>query len=643
MGRAKILIIVFAFILPMQLFGQYDTVYWRTEAAFVELTDDEIKGNDAVIIEDNRAVVYKLTYRNHTRHKIIHISTQDGLDANNKIVIHVPDAVELSSIRARTISKDGEIEEMGRSSMKEVENYEGGGGLKMYAIEGAEVGGQIEYEYILREPLYDSGKENLSMDYPTKKACILIRWSTSYAVDTKGYNADFDMRRFKLQHYYHFKDIPPIADEKYAVPDANRPYVVHKIKGSQRFQSDFANYPSLFKSFQKTFFEMESADLKKGKSAIKGFEITEGDEENTLKRLNEFLKAKFTYEPGYDDELEQVPNIVKTGLGNDFGLTKLYCAALTHLDIKHQVLITTNKYDMWLDPKFASRYTADEYIIYFPDYETYIYPSAQVAQYGLIPSWLCGNKALIIDKTLKTANFREVESRLPELNQTNLKIDVKLNLAKSNSTIQIAQYGSGQIAYDYNYEYYYAESDADKKKELLNLIDWRYPESKVVSIETVNDEAWGDISKCEDYECKRHLKATVESSTLYDRAGNNLLVNVGKLIGPQTELYSERERVQRVTCAHNKSYSFVITIDIPEGYSFAGTENAEFDNEFAYEDGEKVAGFKSEVEATDDQVVIKIYEYYAKVNIGKKYYQDYRKIINSAADFNKATILFKKN
>ena len=114
------------------------------------------------------------------------------------------------------------------------------------------------------------------------------------------------------------------------------------------------------------------------------------------------------------------------------------------------------------------------------------------------------------------------------------------------------------------------------------------------------------------------------------------------MLGPQTEMYSELERVQPINTGYNKSYAFRINIPIPEGYKYTGEQNGIIDNSFKNGDGEKVAGFKSSIEVVNNVIQINIDEFYAFVNINKKFYEDYRRVINSAADFNKAVLLLEK-
>ncbi|MCH2236138.1 MAG: hypothetical protein MK078_18040, partial [Crocinitomicaceae bacterium] len=324
------------------------------------------------------------------------------------------------------------------------------------------------------------------------------------------------------------------------------------------------------------------------------------------------------------------------------GLTKLFSLFFTELDIDFQILMTSNKYDVLIDPDYCSPYAFDDYIIYIKKHDIYIYPGQNSSQINHIPSWLVGNNALVLDQNWDTQRFVEVPSQDPEKNKTFLKMAVTLHIDQNTSSIEIDAFGTGEIAHDYNDDYYYSESEEERKENIEGYLNWRIEGATIETLDIVEKEKWGDITTCEDYECKRAFSASMTASSLFDNMGDKILVNIGTIIGPQSELYSENERVLPITNSYNKSYQFEIRLTIPDGYKYAGQENVEIDNLFKNEEGEEIAGFKSILKEEKGEIIIEIYEFYNQVNIDKKYYEDFRTIINSAADFNKAIILLEK-
>lgn len=640
------LILTIILTLPLISFGYSeaeDTIFWREKAELIPLNEKDIAYGDATILEDNRFVNYKSRSRETTRHKIVYIKTQEGLDDNNKVVIYVPNSGAIKNIKARSISKDGDIVELNENNIKEIDDYSDNGNLKVFAIEGAEVGGQIEYTYTLKTPLYDSGLELYSMDYKTVHGCMLIRCYDFFEIDSKARNWEGDDVDTRTENLYIFENILPIAQEKYATPKANRLAVEHKLLGGGTSETLYSDYDNVLAKLNKDFFEFTNKELKKAKSYLKKFEGVESDDQETLKNLTAYLKSKVFYQEKYNQpNYENVLVIMKSGVANDVGLTKFYCLLVQSLGIEYEVLVSCNKYSARLDPGYCSRNTTDEFILYFPSYKTYLYPSSQVTHYGMVPSWLAGNTGMIVHPSKRFARFKEIESAPHDENLTALTINIDMDLGSNSSVFNIDAFGTGQLAFSHNYDMYYADSDKEKQQELEGYVKWRYPDAEIQNVSMVDPEKWGDIGACEDYECRRSFKAKVKSASFFNRVGDKLLVNVGTLLGPQTELYSETERVQPITTGYNKSYSFTINIPVPDGYKYSGDQNGIIDNTFKNDDGEFVAGFKSTINVVDNVVQIQIDEFYAFVNIDKKYYEDYRRVINSAADFNKAILLFEK-
>ncbi len=620
-----------------------DTSFWRSQGELIEFNEEDVSYGDATIFEDNRFINYKMRTREITRHKILYIKTQEGLDDNNKVIVYVPNAGSIVNIKARSISKNGDVVELNQDNIKEIEDYSDNGNLKVFAIEGAEVGGQIEYTYTLRTPLYDSGKEMFSMNYKTQHACVIVRCFGAFKIDSKAFNWENKRTYNETENKYIFENIQPISEEKYATPYANRVAVQHKLVGSDYRQTTYANYRNVLIKMQAQFFEFLPKEERKVSSVLKSFEDASSDKGETIRRLTVYLKENYFYEENYrDPDYESILAILKRKVANDVGMTKLYCLFLQELGINYEVLVSCDKYDGRFDPHYCSRHTMDEFIIYFPDYSTYLYPASQIAQYGLVPSWLTGNQSLVVPKSGTSPRFKEIESANYSENATVLTINVDLDLDNNSSQFNIDAYGTGNLAFSYNYDMYYSDSEKEKQQELDRYVSWRYPDAEIVNIEMVDPAKWGDIGACKDYECKREFKATVKSASFFDKVGSKLLIKVGTLLGPQTEMYSELERVQPINTGYNKSYAFRINIPIPEGYKYTGEQNGIIDNSFKNGDGEKVAGFKSSIEVVNNVIQINIDEFYAFVNINKKFYEDYRRVINSAADFNKAVLLLEK-
>ncbi len=56
-------------------------------------------------------------------------------------------------------------------------------------------------------------------------------------------------------------------------------------------------------------------------------------------------------------------------------------------------------------------------------------------------------------------------------------------------------------------------------------------------------------------------------------------------------------------------------------------------------DGDTIAQFLCSYKLIDSSLQVNIDEFYGKINIDKKHYLPYRKVVNAAADFNKKVLI----
>jgi len=140
------------------------------------------------------------------------------------------------------------------------------------------------------------------------------------------------------------------------------------------------------------------------------------------------------------------------------------------------------------------------------------------------------------------------------------------------------------------------------------------------------------------------LKGVVStSSSFFDVAGNRYILKIGELIGDQVELYQKEERKLPVENEYNRNYRRTIEIEIPDGYSIGNLEDLNMNIVFKRADGELSMGFQSHYTLDGSRVLVKIDEFYKDLLYPRDQFEDFRKVINAAADFNKKVLVFQKN
>ncbi len=130
-------------------------------------------------------------------------------------------------------------------------------------------------------------------------------------------------------------------------------------------------------------------------------------------------------------------------------------------------------------------------------------------------------------------------------------------------------------------------------------------------------------------------------NSLIENAGDNILFKVGELIGTQTELYHTEQRKYDIELLYNSELIRTINIHIPEGYFVKNLNDINIDFNYT-KNYVNIYNFTSAYEIHNDTLKINIVEFYREINCQIKNYDDFSKVVNASADFNKLTLLFQR-
>ena len=107
------------------------------------------------------------------------------------------------------------------------------------------------------------------------------------------------------------------------------------------------------------------------------------------------------------------------------------------------------------------------------------------------------------------------------------------------------------------------------------------------------------------------------------------------------EMYQEEERKFPVEQSFNRFYHRIIEFEVPKGYKVSNLESLKFDIVYE-EDGEKVMAFESDYTLEGNLLKVVCDEYYTQNILPVELFEEYRKVINAAADFNKVVLYLEK-
>lgn len=575
--------------------------------------------------------------------KRIHINDAKSLEMYNKIVLPVPNTNDLLYLKARSFGKNGTVKEVGLEAVKELE--EEGRVYKILAVEGLEIGGELEYISLFKRSGSLFGSEVLQSEIPVRSAEVRIITPDHLKFEAKVYNAKADIKTDTLDQKrtvsVKVKDLSPLWEEKYANIRANLVKVDYKLsynlnRGDERLYT--------WQSAAETFYDYIQtgiAESQKEVMAFLGREKIKGlPAEAAIKKLEGYIKTSIALKE--DEESGDAADVLKKQYASKAGMMRLYVASLEALSIPYEIVVGCSRADAVFDKDFDSWSFLDEYLLYFPQTKRFLDPATPVYRYGMIDQYMEGNYALFIQKKKEENEYVPVaEIRLIPFstiadNHDDLNMDLSFVPTMDQIKGKVTRSMTGHQAAQLRPYYYFTKSEEDRKTLTHEVIkstlkpDVSYTNPQIKNTNLNTEEAYKPFVLTTDFT----LKSVIE------RAGKKYLFKVGEMIGPQVEMYNERPRQYAIDMGNAHSYKRVIKVQIPAGYKVSGMEALQR----SITDGktDSVMGFVSDYKLENNLLTINISEFYKEALQPIEIYATFQKIINAAADFNKVTLVLEK-
>nr|MDQ3073851.1 hypothetical protein [Bacteroidota bacterium] len=84
------------------------------------------------------------------------------------------------------------------------------------------------------------------------------------------------------------------------------------------------------------------------------------------------------------------------------------------------------------------------------------------------------------------------------------------------------------------------------------------------------------------------------------------------------------------------------TVTIPKGYEIQNVQDLVFNNSAKDEKQQTVYSFVSNYKLEGNKLTVEISEFYESIYYPLEKFEDFRKVVNAAADFNKVVLVMKK-
>ena len=639
----NIVFIIILFTYTISSYSQYYKDYsWEEEVNIVDIeatlmNESSIGVFEKTIVEFISGKFSNTILKYETHHYQIKVLNNKGVSKHSNIVIPMNEVTNLKDIRVRIIDENGELSEFDNNTINELGDFESSVNFKKIHLAGVKTNSTIEVLYTLEKQYNIHGNKILQKSYSIKKSeFLLIPGPTqgtikTYSIDSKVKDTIINTHPAKTIRVV---DIPAIIDEEYATAIANRqrlsfqcPLPDDNMNQEDYWENIVSNIsPIMFpKNIHPKIFEISSEVIQKN----------EINEYSIANKIDDYVKNNFTISENDNVSLNNINYILENKTSNDFSIIQVYTQLLTAAGINYEIVITSNRYYNRFDSEFFDPNMLREFLIYFPKEKKYIAPNRLEYRIGEAPFDLLGNYGIYIDRLL---DFYFSEIIQSDKSYSRIKRNIKVEFERKLKKIVIDEYQE------------YSGHWATNNRSLLNFSDEEglaafndyltasgIENKKVINYEIINAELFQ-----KNYNTPFIVNSKISTESLTTKIKNGYQVKIGNVIGMQSQLYENIDRFHPIEITYPNQYDYRIVVKIPKGYSIEGLEGLVFNKSYISLMGNKICKFESNYEINENELVISIQEYYKTLRYQKNRYNEFRDVINSAADFYNTSIRFIK-
>lgn len=601
--------------------------------------------HSAIIIKDKRVLEYAYSkdgealYCYKTTHRIVRVNDDVAIENFNKVFVPMNDVVDFKLLKARAITPTGKVIELNRDNIKELENVGDIGGLKIFAIEGLEKGGEVEYLYTTQTEVSEPyGSEIIQNDALILDTSIDIIAPENLWFEVKSYNGFPDFKETIRPDSLRVlsataSNIEPLLEEQYANYRANLMQINYKVaynKGN-KIGKRLYDWNMAAISFSELVYNYDDEAKKKVGKILKSLKINKlKNDAEKIAVIENYLKSNIAVEQANSNEFRDVSQILTNKYANELGMVRTYAAFLEEAHVNNEILITCERSRATFDKDFEAWNQFTDILLYFPSNKTYLSPAQRHFRCGMPPYQFGGNYALFINR-LGINRVKKIEFPIAQDNMNLLETSLVFD-DKFSPKMLMKQAWTGYRAAEFRaiYEFQKEKFIEDRLKSEIEDA-----EVKVTSIQNAK------IDDSKNPQLPFSIEGELTPTALIESAGNSYLFKIGEIIGSQVEMYQNHARQQPVDMQYPIYYRRIIKFNIPKGYALKGLEDVKIDKAVE-QDGKKINRFISDYSIKGDEVTVTADEFYEHVSLPKEQYEPFRSVINAAADFNKVVLVFEK-
>ncbi|MBA4053964.1 MAG: hypothetical protein C0490_04560, partial [Marivirga sp.] len=423
-------------------------------------------------LENNQFLMYS------TIHRIVYVNNNEAIQKHNRIVISMNNTLELLEVKARAIGKDGKAVFFDKSNLKEIKDEESGNAFRIFAIEGVELGSEIEYYFTRKMTASIFDRAYMQFDVPVKENSFLLTCPEHLKFDFKSYFNFPDVKEEEDSELNIYKssmnDVPALKEENFSYYAANRKRIEFKLAyNTARSQARLYTWDEAAKTFYKILATLSKDDEKALDKFIKKLDDNATHKlEDRIRNIESKIKGEIQVnKEGSGESLNQIASILKFKLASHQGMTSLFLNVFDRLNITCQPVITCSRETIKFDGAFDSWSYLDDYVLYFPETKGFLEPYVFELRYPLIQPDFTAQQGLFIEP-FRSGEVRSALSSIGVIpptdyavNVDNLYIDVKFNEdLTANQISQKREFGGYNSAF---FAPYYELMSADQRVNMI--------------------------------------------------------------------------------------------------------------------------------------------------------------------------------
>ena len=574
-----------------------------------------------------------------------YINSQEAIEYNNKTYIPLNKGVNLLDVQLRVTHKNGKVTTLNEKSIEKEHNSQTGVDYNYFPIDGLEIGAVIDLHYVLKGPADVTGRIFLMQgeSYIQRRSIELI-YPNHLKFISRSYNGAATLTEDKETYSDRIAlvgvntNVPGIAnDESYSNWHKNIQYIHTRFYNN--VHASTAD-PYGEKEFTARAHANLHRDLDKNEQkALAAFVKSIRKESDALAQIRAIESVvKTTIQHNSYIESSSITEVLRSKQGTLNDLTTLYINLFNAFEIPYEIVFTANAYRYPFDPKFVSYLSLNDVLFYFPTSKGYMDPTTMHTRTPVIDLTYHDQYGLFIQNKLYAgvkmgiSDFKKIE--LPYFFSKDLA-DIHVDLSQLERPIVRTHITfTGDMAYS-SQAYLYFSSPREREQIEKDLFksyniqtDFITATVKNIDVERIGLDPF-------------IVEASYLATDLLKKAGGNYIFEIGAVIGKQMEFYSDKPRKLPIQLNAARSYERTITLELPQGYRIKNIED--LDKAYYLDPENKtLAYFTITHDKKDNTITIKNLEGYNFVELPVTYWDQYRHIINAAADFNKFAIILEK-